>query len=82
VRWRPKVLGHGRGRSQSLSVEICTDRLAVEACGLELAHDHADVFLAEVLPSMTRNRDHHAGFVAEAPVARSLAAEFGKAVID
>jgi hypothetical protein len=28
-----------------------------------------------------RNRDDDAGFVTEAPMARSLAAEFGKAVI-
>jgi hypothetical protein len=47
-----------------------------------LAHDHANVFLAEVLSPVPRNRDHHAGFVAEAPLARGLAFEFGKAVID
>jgi hypothetical protein len=71
-----------RGRRQSSSVEIAAHRVAVEACGLELAHDHADVFLAEVLSPVTRNRDHDAGLMAEAPMARSLTAEFGKAVID
>jgi hypothetical protein len=30
---------------------------------------------------MTRNRDDDAGLVAKAPMARSLAAEFGKAMI-
>jgi hypothetical protein len=64
------------------SVEIAAYRVAVEPCGLELAHDHANVFLAEVLSPVPRNRDHHAGFVAEAPLARGLAFEFGKAVID
>jgi hypothetical protein len=49
---------------------------------LELAHDHADVLLAEVLSPVPGNRDHDAGFVAEAPVARSLPGEFAKAVID
>jgi hypothetical protein len=39
-------------------------------------------FLAEVLSPVTRNRDHDTGFLAEAPMARSLAAEFGNAVID
>jgi hypothetical protein len=64
------------------SVEIAAHRVAVEACGFELAHDHADVFLAEVLSPVTRNRDHDARFVAEASMARCLAAEFGKVVID
>ncbi len=40
------------------------------------------MLLAEVLSPVTRNRDHDAGFVAEAPMTRSLAGEFGKAVID
>jgi len=47
-----------------------------------LAHDHADVLLAEVLSAVTGKRDHNAGFVAEAPMARRLGAEFCKAVID
>ncbi len=61
-----------------MSVEIATDRLAVEACDLELAHDHADVFLAEVLSPVTGDRDHDSGFVAEASMARSFAAELVK----
>ena len=64
-----------------LRVAITAHRVAVEACGLELAHDHPEVFLVEVLFPVTRNRDHDAGFVAEAPMARSLAAEFGEAVM-
>jgi hypothetical protein len=56
--------------------------VAVEACVLELAHDHADVLLAEVPSPVPRNCDHDAGFVAKAPMARSLAGEFGEAVID
>jgi len=56
-------------------------RLAVEACGLELTQDHPEMFLAEVLSPVTRKGDHNTGFVAKAPVARRLAAEFGKAVI-
>jgi hypothetical protein len=64
------------------SVEIAAHRVAVEACGLELADDHADVFLAEVLSSVTGNGDHDSGFVAEASMARSLAAQFGKTVIE
>jgi hypothetical protein len=74
--------GHERGRPQLSSVEITAHRVAVEACVLELADDHADVLLAQILSPVTRNRDHDAGFVAEAPMARGLAAEFGKAVID
>lgn len=38
--------------------------------------------LAEVLSPVTGNRDHDAGFMAEAPMARRFAAEFGKAVSD
>jgi hypothetical protein len=57
-------------------------RVAVEACRLELAQDHAEVLLAEVLSPVPGNRDDDAGFVAEATMARCLAAEFGKAVID
>ena len=64
------------------SVEITAHRVAVEARRLKLAHDHADVLLAEVLAPVTRNRDDEAGSMAEATMARSLAAEFGKAVID
>ena len=67
---------------QLSSVEITSHRVSVEACGLELPHDHAHVLLAEVLAPVTRNRDHDAGFVAEAPVARGLATELDKAVID
>jgi hypothetical protein len=52
-----------------------------QACGLKLAHDHAYVLLAEVLFAVTRNGDDDAGFVAKAPMARGLAAQFGKAVI-
>jgi hypothetical protein len=63
------------------SVEITAHRVAVEACRLQLTHDHADVLLAEVLFAVTRNRDDDAGCVAKAPMARSLAAEFGEAVI-
>jgi hypothetical protein len=70
------------GRPQLSSVEITAHRVAVEACVLKLADDHADVLLAQVLSPVTGNRDHDPGFVAEAPMARSLAAEFGKAVID
>lgn len=69
-------------RPQLSSVETMTHRVAVEARVLQLAHDHADVLLAEVLSSVPRNRDHNSGFVAEAAMARSLAAESRKAVID
>jgi hypothetical protein len=75
----------GRPRTQSpqlSSVEITAHFVAVEACGLELADDHSDVLLTEVLSPVTRNGDHDARLVAEAPMARRLAAEFGKAVID
>jgi hypothetical protein len=74
--------GHERGHPQLSSVEITAHRVAVEACVLELADDHADLLLAQILSPVTRNRDHDAGFVAEAPMTRSLAAEFGEAVID
>jgi hypothetical protein len=67
---------------RSSSVQIAAHGLAVEAGRLELAHDHPDVLLAEVLPAMTRNRDNDAGFVAKATMARGLAAEFGEAVLD
>ena len=73
--------GHEPGRPQLSSVEITAHRVAVEACVLELADDHADMLLAQVLSPVTGKRNHDAGFVAEAPMARSLAAEFGKAVI-
>ena len=63
------------------SVEIAAHGLPVEARRLKLAHDHADVLLAEVLFAVTRNRYDDAGLVAKAPMARSLAAEFGEAVI-
>jgi hypothetical protein len=63
------------------SVEIATHGVPVEACRLKLAHDHADVLLAEVLFAVTGNRDDDAGFMAKAPMARRLAAQFGKAVI-
>jgi hypothetical protein len=76
------LLCHECGHPQSSSVEIAAHRVAVEACRLQLAHDHADVFLAEVLSSMTRDRDHDARFVTEAPMARSFATEFCEAVID
>ena len=62
------------------SVELPVHGVAVEGC-LKLPYDHADVLLAEVLFAMTRNRDDDAGLVAKAPMARSLAAEFGKAMI-
>ena len=64
-----------------LSVELATHGVAVEPRRLELTHDHADVLLAEILLAVTRNRDDDAGWMAKAPVARSLAAKFGKAVI-
>jgi hypothetical protein len=80
--WRRDRFAYERGRLQLASVEITAHGVAVEACALELAHNHADVLLAEVLSPVPRNRDHNAGFVAEAPMARCLAAEFGKAVID
>ena len=80
--WRRDRFAYERGRPQLLSVEITAHRVAVEARPLELAHDHADVLLAEVLSPVPRNRNHNPGFVAEAPMARCLAAEFGKAVID
>jgi hypothetical protein len=70
------------GCLQLSRVEIAPHRVAVEACGLELAHDHPDVLLAEVLSPVTRDRDDDTGFVAEAPMACGLAAKFGKAVID
>ena len=73
---------YGRSRPHLPSVQLTADRVAVEARRLELAHDHPDVLLAEVLSPVARNRDHNAGFVPEAPMARSLPAEFGKAVID
>jgi hypothetical protein len=79
--WRRDRFAYERGRPQLSSVEITAHRVAVEACALELTHDHADVLLAEVLSPVPRNGDHNAGFVAEAPMARSLAAEFDKAVI-
>ena len=59
----PEVVGW-RARRLS-SVEFTAHCVAVEACRVELAHDHADVFLAEVLFPVTRNRDHDAGFVGE-----------------
>ena len=80
--WRRDRFAYERGRLQLASVEITAHGVAVEACALELAHNHADVLLAEVLSPVPRNRDHNARFVAEAPMARCLAAEFGKAVID
>jgi len=64
------------------SVEITAHGVAVEACRLKPTNDHADMLLAEVLFAVTWNRDDDAGFVAKAPMTRSLAAEFGKAVID
>ena len=63
------------------SVEIVAHGVPVEACRLKLAHDHAHVLLAEVLFAVTRNTDNDAGLVAKAPMARGLAAQFGKAVI-
>jgi len=63
------------------SVELAPHGLAVEPGRLELAHDHADVLLAEVLLAVTRNRDDDTGVMAKTPMARSLAAEFSKAVI-
>jgi hypothetical protein len=71
----------GRCARPLLSVEITAHRVAVEACPLELAHDYADVLLAEVLAPVTWDRDDDAGFVTEAPMARSLAAEFAKAMV-
>ena len=65
----------------TISVEIAAHGVPVEACGLKLAHDHAHVLLAEVLFAVTRNSDDDAGFVAKTPMARGLAAQFGKAVI-
>lgn len=73
---------HELSRPHLSSPEIAAHCVTVEAGTLELAHDHADMLLAEVLSPVTRNRDHDAGFVAEAPMTRSLAGEFGKAVID
>jgi hypothetical protein len=70
-----------RSRAHLSGVEITAHRLAVEACGLELAHDHAYVLLAEVLSPVSGNRDHDARFVAEAAMARCLAAEFHKSMI-
>ncbi len=63
------------------SVEIPAHRVAVEACRLELTHDHADVLLGEILSAVARNRDDDAGFVSKPPMARSFAAEFDKAMI-
>jgi hypothetical protein len=71
----------GRRARPLSSAEITAHCVAVEACVLELAHDHADVLLAEVLSPLTRNRHEDAGFVAEAPMARGLAVEFGEAVM-
>jgi hypothetical protein len=48
------------------SVEITMHGVAVEPRRLELAHDHADVLLAEVLFAVTRKR---AGFMAKTPMA-------------
>jgi hypothetical protein len=75
----PADLNSGRGL---LRVEITANRVAVEGRRLSLAHDHTVVLLADVLFGVTWNRDDDAGFVAKAPMARSLAAEFGKALID
>jgi hypothetical protein len=69
-------------RAQLSGVEIAAHRVAVEACGLEPTQDHAYVLLGEVLSPVTGNGDHDAGFVAEAPMARCLAAEFRKSMID
>jgi hypothetical protein len=63
------------------SVELTTHGVAVEPRCLELAHDHADVLLAEVLLSVAGNRDDDTGFMAKTPVARGVAAEFGKVVL-
>jgi len=76
----PEVSSGWRAHPSS-SVEIAPHGVAVKACRLKLAHDHADVLLAEVLSAVTRNRNDDAGFMAKAPMARSLAAELGKAVI-
>jgi hypothetical protein len=65
----------------SSSVELTTHGAAVEPRRLELAHDHADVLLAEVLLAMTGNRDDDTGFMAKTPMARGLAAEFSKPVL-
>jgi hypothetical protein len=42
---------------------------------------NAHVLLTEVLFAVTRNSDDDTGLVAKAPMARGLAAQFGKAVI-
>jgi hypothetical protein len=63
-------------------VEPTAKRVAVGARRLKLAHDHAVVLLAEVLFGVTWNRDDDAGFVAKVPMARTLGAGFGKAVIN
>jgi hypothetical protein len=47
------MLGHERGRPQLSSVEITSHRVAVEARGLELADDHAEVLRAEALSPVT-----------------------------
>jgi hypothetical protein len=36
------------------SIQVTTHRVAVEACSFELAHDHPDVLLAEVLSPVTK----------------------------
>jgi hypothetical protein len=73
-----------RPRTQSRSYRAIRSRRVVSPskhCSFELAHDHPDVLLPQVLSPVTRNRDHNAGFVAEAPMARSLATEVAEAVI-
>lgn len=64
------------------SVEITAHGVAVETRHFELAQDHPDVLLAEVLFAVTGNGYDDSGFMAKTPMARSLAAEFGKAMID